>query len=255
MILPPVPIPSASVTLTQNQLKSKSPNAIPLESVSPSSRTLDAAPEVVITTQNEFISLEIPQSVNTRGILIIDPVNDSSSEENVISDIIEISLIGPDGNVLPANDFEEPVTICFQVDSQADCLGYRNSAVEQWDCVDECLETSKNGTGYVQCGKTTHFTQFALLLTGAQGNSKCGSNSIFITGSGTGDAILVSLVSGCIICAILACVVCVNYLAKNYRSIGILVYGEEGRRIIITRESAKNWRSRHSPELLSHTIQ
>ena len=53
-------------------------------------------------------------------------------------------------------------------------MGFLNNKNE-WECQDPCL-TSKNGQ---LCGKTDHFTNFALLLTGAnsqKNNDPCASS-------------------------------------------------------------------------------
>ena len=53
-------------------------------------------------------------------------------------------------------------------------MGFLNSK-DEWQCQDPCL-TSKNGQ---LCGKTDHFTNFALLLSGAgnqKGSDPCASS-------------------------------------------------------------------------------
>ena len=58
------------------------------------------------------------------------------------------------------------------------CLGYLNERVNppKWECQDSCLSKGKDG----YCGKTNHFTSFAVLLDssggGGGGKGPCASS-------------------------------------------------------------------------------
>jgi hypothetical protein len=90
-----------------------------------------------------------------------------------------LTIYDVDGNEISALD--NNVEICFrgtltegQLNDTA-CLGYYDESRGAWGCQDECLEQR----GDMVCGKTDHFTSFAILLTGREGSTTrdpCGIN-------------------------------------------------------------------------------
>lgn len=56
------------------------------------------------------------------------------------------------------------------------CLGYLNEATGRWECEDPCVEQNQDG---LFCGSTGHLTNFALLLSGGNGDP-CGSDEDYL---------------------------------------------------------------------------
>jgi hypothetical protein len=199
--------------------------------------------ESISTIEVGQILVSVPPEVQNQGIV---DVNIVGSSPETVSEIIEIFLYDLDGNLILEPQFEQSVQLCFPVNSKADCLAYRQRAEDTWKCTDECLTTydSKNTTSkYLQCGSTTHFTQFALLLTGANySGDKCHSFSGYITGSSQGDLILVLCVSLGWLVFLCILIICASLGGLRIPLLGNLVYGEEGFRIVRTRDSALKFR-------------
>ena len=66
------------------------------------------------------------------------------------------------------------------------CLSFYDERKDKWRCEDKCLTTvASKGTPNdstqeesLLCGKTDHLTNFALLLTGSDGEDPCGSGKV-----------------------------------------------------------------------------
>jgi hypothetical protein len=83
------------------------------------------------------------------------------------SQIVEIALFDAAGDEI--TQLEEPVTLCLKADTSKggdSCLGYYDAEKKTWECQDECLKEN----GDLLCGKTDHFTSFAILLGGGKGS-------------------------------------------------------------------------------------
>lgn len=69
----------------------------------------------------------------------------------------------------------EQVELCIAVptstDAGAACLAYFEEARGRWVCQDECLSVKPRGGDKQVCGKTDHFTNFAILLGGSKAQS------------------------------------------------------------------------------------
>ena len=118
-----------------------------------------------------------------------------------------------------ASQLSSPAQLCFSIKPgtsyHSACLGYIDSS-GRWQCEDKCLSMS-NSTQI--CGSTSHFTNFAVLLSGG-GGRQCDS---YITGSWRGDLGLAASVAGFVI------VVCVAVLAFGYTQTGRrFISGREG---------------------------
>lgn len=74
-------------------------------------------------------------------------------------------------NFTPSTTFKKPVTLCITPNvgaaTKEGCLGYFDDNTKKWTCEDKCLKSS----GGQLCGNTTHFTPFAILLSG--GGTAC----------------------------------------------------------------------------------
>lgn len=74
----------------------------------------------------------------------------------------------------------EVAQVCAEVKSgtpiEGTCLGYFDETQARWKCEDPCLKASSadGGSRDLLCGDTSHFTSFAVLLSGGKSNSECG---------------------------------------------------------------------------------
>ena len=120
----------------------------------------------------------------------LDPDEIGPRGGEIISLIISIRAIAPSGEEI--TQFPGLVEICFSVEKlqlEDSCLAYVNKKIT-WDCVDETLTHADNG---LVCGKTFHFTNFAILLTGRVG----GDDDLTTT-----EKVIAWLALACIIVAI-----------------------------------------------------
>jgi hypothetical protein len=133
-----------------------------------------------------IIEILTPPSNEGFYIVIPDPiVGPTENSPTIISQIVEISFVTELGEPL---DFDGKAKLCFQVnetDSDS-CLGYLDESISppKWKCEDECLDSHQGQL----CGSTSHFTSFAILLSGGSGGD-CTSN--YILGSGWYDLALI----------------------------------------------------------------
>jgi len=131
------------------------------------------------------------------------------------------------------------------------CLGYIASSANQWKCEDPCLKksTSVNGTEQL-CGKTSHLTSFAILLSGgshriAGSKNGCTSSRIVyntITGNQLGDIGLFLGVIGILWCVIIPAVVFFFQCTNRGRSIfrGSRAVDKRASKVRISRESMQS---------------
>lgn len=143
------------------------------------------------------------------------------------SDTVDVSVIG--GEVVG------DVKICLKNTGSAksgdSCLGYIDESSGKWKCEDHCLNQEKND--YL-CGKTNHFTSFAILFGGiAKKNGGCKSNDDYILDNTNDDVILSFSVLAfvCLVGLIFAIVMTMTPL-KRY------LYGKEGYRVYSLRHSS-----------------
>ena len=148
---------------------------------------------------NEGIQLNI--ETQGRVLLQISPpqadVIQYTNISQIASPVVDISLV--------SGKFPDKVTICFSKSERVEkisdtCLGYLDESVfpPEWVCQDRCLKEKENR---LLCGDTNHFTNFAILLGGDNG-SHCSNDSQYITGSWSGDIILIAVLIGslCLLC-------------------------------------------------------
>lgn len=180
---------SVSISLSNsNEIPQISMNAAPplaitaspttLHSVIPTSATRSLSNSPKITVSNETIGIGgviVPEFDISGNKIVVDLPNSEiiSSADNsfVFSTIVNVDL--QDRNLV----LDDTVEICFipnssEYDKDSLCLGYLDESVSppEWICADKCLDSSDD---YL-CGKTDHFTNFALLLTGLTSNNKAG---------------------------------------------------------------------------------
>jgi hypothetical protein len=168
------------------------------------SNSCDPETPIVITFENADFS-EVSIAIGTDM-----PTNNLQFD----SEIVEVSVIGK----------FDSATLCFLTksgDTKDKCLAYFESKEEKWICQDKCLKKNSNNQ---LCGKTDHFTSFAILL--GAGIRECGDDYAYVTGSFGGDLILV----GCI--AAIVCLMGVLLVIMSYTPCGKkLLFGKEGLRV------------------------
>jgi len=113
-------------------------------------------------------------TVNLAHTVVIQNGNpDDGSSGNLVSDVITVTLIDQENNSI-TDLTKGDVTICLtatkDVQKEEVCLSFFNVQTLSWECEDKCLERDENN---MLCGDTSHFTSFALLLTGQTGNEEC----------------------------------------------------------------------------------
>ena len=150
---------------------------------------------------NQSSAIIVPEFTPAGGTILVSTPDEfivSASDTSLIFSPIFSVTTTENQNTLGGN-----VQICIapQEETNEDlCLGFLDESEipPKWKCEDPCLDENETG---MLCGETDHFTNFALLLSGnAGGNSRCGSSSMdWITGSITGDAILISITVGVVI--------------------------------------------------------
>lgn len=96
-------------------------------------------------------------------------ITPGSPPEADVPRLTDVYTFGPDGL-----RFDAPATVCIDAataDSKSGCLGYIDESVEppKWVCEDPCVKHN----GKTLCGKTDHFTSFAILLNGGLPDAEC----------------------------------------------------------------------------------
>lgn len=122
-----------------------------------------------------------------------------SSSTRVVSGVFDVQ--STDGST----QLDQPLEICLQAEDGAEdgCLGYIDETKNppEWKCEDDCLDK----TGGFLCGKTSHLTNFAILLGGGGVGNGCGSSYMYFTGHSLGD----SLTTLFVILLVLATATCI----------------------------------------------
>ena len=144
---------------------------------------------------------------------------------------------------VPLTQGKVSADICLRVDPKDNkddlCLGFYDEDKKEWICEDECLERNPAGGKNELCGRTDHFTNFAVLLVGGRGvnGNKCGSSGAFyITGEWRGDA---GLVGGIVLVFILAAFVII--LLSYVPALRPYYLGAEGNRMNQARRVSRDW--------------
>jgi len=107
--------------------------------------------------------------------------NDEAPPANIFSTIVSLTLT-LQGQEIP---LQGEVEICLKGENIDEdkigdyCLGFVDGS-NKWECEDRCLDEKQGGE---YCGKTDHFTNFAILLDTGGGGDPCNSDafdSIFV---------------------------------------------------------------------------
>jgi len=173
----------------------------------------------------------IVRGVNNAATLTVDSVDPNLLRraqpvvfQSVVFNITLTDTLG--GDVQP-----ESARICLEtsggnVDDQ--CLGFLDESDPEnprWKCQDECLSERDDGT---VCGTSSHFTSFAILLSGSVGADGCGNNSSnFFTGAYWSDSIVLAVFSISLVSFLVFGAFLLAFTKPGRR----ILYGKEGLRI------------------------
>ena len=166
--------------------------------------------QLALTTSNGQQVGFVQLSSSITGTLLIAPANQANVTQvgtsNVNSAVVDISLVGPDGNQLA---LQGTATICLKINAsqaqQKQCLAYIDTSVNPpavRKCQDTCLSQVSPS---FWCGTTNHLTDFAVLFNGHSSsgifnNGLCGSlTQNYIFGSWWKEGILAAFVVGVLI--------------------------------------------------------
>lgn len=200
----PSPSPSPiDVIGPDNSLPSPSPSRIKIESEGEDIETgysdeeeEDEIVEVFLPDLQGSVQTTVNASRVEVGIgslgnytLVITNGTASAQNEELLSTVVDLSLFDSNGNPIQPNS---TVRICFEVNKNEKeenlCLASYKEDQSKWECDDKCLKRNNDD---LLCGDVDHFTNFAVLLTGDNGDDACGDNYLYITGSSEGDLILI----------------------------------------------------------------
>jgi len=194
-------VPSTSGTspapISQPLLPASSPpGSIAMTAVQPVSSNQVTVVVVTDPAGKPVATVALVGDANKPTVLIVSPVAQTTIDSaNAASGISSSDLGSLVIDVTLANgtsQLQSPATICLQYRKSANlknsCLAYINGN-NQWQCTDNCL--TKNTTADLLCGTTSHFTNFAVLLSGPSDGCKA-----YVTGSWQGDLALVASLLG-----------------------------------------------------------
>ena len=262
-IQPPVPsnlpqTPSATATPSQTRFINTQPISTtptpaptrcatcgtPVPQVTEVPNPNDGTPVIILDELgNPIITVDINAPGNT---LLVGPAPEFVPQEQVVqTPIVTLILLDALGNeVQPENEVE----ICFAVptsfNKDENCLGFINEEFfpPKWECQDRCLN---DGSSNLICGKTDHFTSFALLLTGDNGD-QCTSKFDLIFDEKWKDGVLIGSFSA----AFLLCLFAVCLFLAFTPIGGRILRGEEGTRIHKLRSQANSTVSSEQEEIV-----
>lgn len=134
---------------------------------------------VLVSDDGEAVLSVPPGALASDATGTLTPLDTPTGDVAFGSQVVEITLYDDSGNEITSLDHE--VTICLKsngVGGDTSCLGYldTSSAKPTWRCEDPCLAPRKD----LLCGNTSHFTNFAILLTGG-GGGKCDNDENYLT--------------------------------------------------------------------------
>ena len=169
---------------------------------------------------------------NPNEFLIISPIEDNPpifGSNSISSLIYSITLIDEFGFEIQPSD---SVEICMKsnVDEDKSCLGFINddSSPPKWECEDNCLNKKQD----LLCGKTDHFTNFAVLFTGS--NNNCNAEFDLIFDKSWKDGVLIGCVAGAILLTLLCITIFIACTPVGSR----FIRGKEGNRIYFLRKES-----------------
>ena len=143
--------------------------------------------------------------------------NLEDTDNDIISNTFDIILLDPLGNqIQPQYEVEICLFVNGTIKSGNDiCLGYYEVSSGSWKCEDECLEEPNRD---LVCGKTKHFTNFAILLTGTDdcGNVDIPSTVLYLSAA---------------FAIVMICIVIVSVMAHRIPFVRRLILGNEAWRI------------------------
>lgn len=175
-----------------------------------------------------------------RNTLAVISSPDNVPDSDIASAVFDITLLDESGNEV---QLTEPAEVCFVVDeqySEDSCLGFIDTSVfpSRWVCEDKCLKKKDDQV----CGKTDHFTSFAVLL--GSFNADCGANdNIMMFDATWKDSLLIAITAIVVVFTLIVIALLLAYTKPGQR----LLLGSEGVRVHQLRTHA-NHSETYTPE-------
>ena len=186
--LPP-PVSQPHLTLEMSTLAP----TITMQVIQPLSTNGSATTIVVTSPSGRSASVTVSSDTGEATALVVGPVSASVVQSATMVSNVRLGSLAIDVTLANGtSQLSSPAQLCFSTNERTSyrsaCLGYIDSS-GRWQCEDKCLSMS-NSTQI--CGSTSHFTNFAVLLSGG-GGRQCNP---YITGSWQGDLGLAAAVFG-----------------------------------------------------------
>jgi len=234
--------PSASITPSRtsppslSKSISKSRNPTPLNVVSVDGDVVIQV-EVVSEDDNIVGVVAVVEAGNQVQTIIVGQ-GPPSIDPNVISEVLTVIAVNSNGEEVSLDGKAE---ICISISERElkdeSCLGFldETKTPPKWICEDPCIELSPSGTE--ACGKTSHFTSFAILLEGNGNKDPCeSSGDEYIFNEAWQDALLITISA-----LVILIIALLTLIVLGFTRIGLhLTYGGEGLRIRTLRNKSSS---------------
>ena len=197
-IVAPLPVTIPPVSETIETIPS------PSQSITPSRSPIFNG--VVFNNNEQFVGTVSLIQIGSQSVTLVLGVGPEQPDTNLLSGVINAIALDEDGNEV---EFDGEAELCLAVSSinsltDESCLGFLDESVKppEWVCEDPCITVNQDKEEV--CGKTTHFTSFAILLSGGSGGStRCNSSwNNYIFDEAWKDLILLVSVSILICCMV-----------------------------------------------------
>jgi hypothetical protein len=126
----------------------------------PAASPLESGTEILGTSGDVVFKIDVPPGSGQVNITQVD-ISTVPDANRIFSTVIDVKLVDENNNIIP---LDGDARLCFEATESYDfgCLAYLDEDSNTWKCEDSCLDIQDN----LLCGTTTHFSTFALLLTG-----------------------------------------------------------------------------------------
>jgi len=203
-----------------------------------------------------FLEINIPGGDPPPRLIISNPDNDAVSALDPITVRTGVIDITPE-TPLESGTFVAKICLEYKIENPAErvadmCLAFYDRATDSWICQDRSVRRESNSFGILfLCGFTNHFTNFAVLLVGAQNGNGSSDDQLYFTGDWRGD---VSVAGGIalIILIVGAIIISVATIRKKYENKKLrdeLSSGSSSRRSFRNSKSSINMNSYSSSNL------
>ena len=202
--------PPPSITILNSLSNSPSKTNTPQSPTSSYSPLVEASKSPAKPTQTSQVLLQ-SQLISTGGdvvgsVTVIQNQESTQPEEqyNLVSTEIQDFIPPIDTeiksavvDIIAVNEygveiiFKDEAEVCLEVEDTSiakhSCLGYFDEDSQEWICEDPCLKQEGN----TLCGSTNHFTSFAVLFSGIQGDCSNNNGEQYIFEEGWQDSLLI----------------------------------------------------------------